>query len=62
MSQERVTKNMKSSLTESIGINRGGSGPSAAASRTSALGASFFFCSSLPRKGCEQEWHSRGFK
>ncbi len=26
--------------------------------RTSALGASFFFL----RKGCEQEWHSGGFK
>lgn len=26
--------------------------------RTSALGASFLFL----RKGCEQEWHSRGFK
>lgn len=26
--------------------------------RTSALGASFFFL----RQGCEQEWHSVGFK
>lgn len=28
--------------------------------RTSALGASFFFF--FLRKGCEQEWHSGGFK